>query len=181
MSEVKRHTGFCCWRREELLFFVRLNGVGMAGTAALEFRMFQAHPAMAAKAGTHGFPAVEGHEAAFSLVASALNGMAALGGTARRIWRLFLRGAVVADGTAGLVMAGIAGNVAVRGVVESDRHAWRNLAAEHDGVLRILEIGLEVLGLCRGTPGEGDEKGKDKKRFHAQSPGRWGKMPGGSG
>ena len=27
----------------------------------------------------------------------------------------------------------------------------------------------------------GIEKGKDKKRFHAQSPGRWGKMPGGSG
>lgn len=144
----------------------------MAGTAALEFGMFQAHSAMATEAGAHVFSAVEGHEAAFGLAASALYGMASLIGAARGVGGLFLRGAVVADGAAGLVMAGIAGNVAVGSMVEGYRHAGRNLTAKHDGILGILEIGLEVLSFRRCTPGEGDEKGNNKKRFHAQSPGR---------
>lgn len=143
--------------------------------------MLQAQSAMAAEAGTRRFPIMEGHEAAFRFAASPLYGMTSFSGAARRVGGLFLRGAVVAYSTAGFVMAGITGDVAVGSMVEGYRHAGGVLAAKYDGVFRILEIGLEVLGLCRGTPGEGDKKGKDKKRFHAQSPGREGKMPGGSG
>ena len=166
-----RSTGFLVRTEEELLLLVRL-GVGMAGAAALEFGMFQAHPAMASEAGAHAFSAVEGHEAAFGLAASALYGMTALVGAARRVGRLFFRRAVVADGAAGLVMAGVAGNIAVGGMVEGDRHAGGIFTAKHDGIFGILEIGLEILSLRRCTPGEGEEKGKNKKRFHAQSPGR---------
>ena len=100
-----RSTGFLVRTEEELLLLVRL-GVGMAGAAALEFGMFQAHPAMASEAGAHAFSAVEGHEAAFGLAASALYGMTALVGAARRVGRLFFRRAVVADGAAGLYRHG---------------------------------------------------------------------------
>lgn len=144
----------------------------MAGTAALEFGVLQAHSAMTAEAGAHAFSAVEGHEAAVLLIASALHGMTAGVAAARRVGRLFFRRTVVTDDAAGLVMTGITGDVAVGAVIEGDRHAGRNFAAKHDGIFRILEIGLEVLSFRRRTPGEGEKKGKNKKRFHAHSPGR---------
>lgn len=142
----------------------------MAGAASLEFGMLLTQAAVASEAGTHGFPAVEGHEAAFRFAASALYGMAAFGGAAGRVGRLLFRGAVVADGTARLVMTGIAGHVAVGRMIEGYRHAGGYFAAEHDGIGRKLDFFLEVLSLCRRTPGKGCKKGEGNERSHAQSP-----------
>ena len=136
--------------------------------------MVFAHALMASEAGTHGFTAVEGHEAAFLFAASALKGMAAFLCAAGGIGRFFFRGAIVADGAAGLVVAGIAGNLFVRGMVESNRHAGRYFPAEGDGGFRIVQPFFGAVGLSRPAPCEGEKKGKDKKRFHSQSPGKRG-------
>ena len=144
----------------------------MAGTAALEFGMLSAQRAMATEAGTHGVAAVEGHEAAFRFAASALNVVASGIGAAGSIGRFFFRGAVVADGAARLVMAGITGYVGMGSVVEGYRHAGRFFTTENDGIGRKLDLFPEVLCLGRSTPGQGEKNGKDKKRFHALSPGR---------
>ena len=142
----------------------------MAGTAALEFGVFRLQAVVAAEAGTQGIPVVEGHEAALVVVASALDDMAALIGAARGIGGLFQRGAVVADGAARLVMAGVAGDVAVGAVVERHREAGAFFTAQHDGIFGVLDSSLEVLSTRRGAPGQGDEECEYEKRSHAQSP-----------
>ena len=134
--------------------------------------MFVAQAAVAAKAGPHGFPTVKRHKAAVRFVASTLHGVAAGVAAARSVRRLFCGRAVVTDGATRFVMASIAGNIAVRCVIEGNRHARRIFSPQDDGVLRIFEIGFEILCFRWRTPGEREEKCEDKERFHAQSPGR---------
>lgn len=92
------------------LFFVFGLLIGMTGAASLEFGMLGAQAAVAAKAGTHGLTAVEGHKAAFRLAASTLHSMTAGIAAARCVRRFFRRGTVVADGAARLMMAGVTGD-----------------------------------------------------------------------